>query len=71
MDIPMKVYVTCPMADLKQIPGTLIAVSAHGFYEIHIAAGSNTHSLLLPVNATTLMSIEPLLTPPPGFELER
>ena len=71
MDIPMKVYVTCPMAELKQIPGTLIAVSPHGFYEVHVAFGSNTHILLLPVNSTSLTSIEPLLTPLPGFELER
>lgn len=71
MDIPMKVYVTCPMAELKQIPGTLIAVSPHGFYEVHVAFGSNTHTLLLPVNSTSLTSIEPLLTPLPGFELER
>ncbi len=71
MDIPMKVYVTCPMADLKQIAGTLIAVSPHGFYEVHVAFGANTHSLLLPIDATSLTSIEPLLAPPPGFELER
>jgi hypothetical protein len=46
-------------------------VSPHGFYEVHVAFGANTHSLLLPIDATSLTSIEPLLTPPPGFELER
>ncbi len=68
----MKVYVTCPMADLKQVPGTLIAVSPHGFYEIHLTyGGTNTHTILLPIPATTLTSQEPLLSPPASFEVER
>ncbi len=71
MDIPMKVYVTCPMADMKQVPGTLIAVSAQGFFEVHVAYGSNTHTVLLPVEGTVLVATEPLLTPPAGFEVER
>jgi hypothetical protein len=71
MDIPMKVYVTCPLAELKQVAGTLIAVSPHGFYELHVAFGANTHSVLLPVEGTSLMAIEPVLRPPAGFEVER
>lgn len=71
MDIPMKVWVTCPLADLKQIPGTLIAVSPHGFYEVNVAYGSNTHAMLVPVESTVLTSADPILAPPPGFELER
>jgi hypothetical protein len=71
MDIPMKVYVTCPMQDFKQTQGTLIAVSPHGFYEVHVAFGANTHTVLLPVSSTVLTAREPLLTPPAGFELER
>ncbi len=71
MDIPMKVYVTCPMADMKQVPGTLIAVSAQGFFEVHVAYGANTHTVLLPVEGTVLVATEPLLTPPAGFEVER
>lgn len=71
MDVPTKVYVTCPMADLKQVAGTLIAISPHGFYEVHIAFGSNTHSVLLPVTGTSLTAAEPILTPPAGFEVER
>ncbi len=67
----MKVYVTCPIAELRQAQGTLIAVSPHGYYELHIAFGSNMHSVLLPVSATTLTAREPILTPPAGFELER
>ena len=46
MDIPLKVYVTCPMAELKQVPGMLISVSPHGFYEINVNYGSNTHLIL-------------------------
>ena len=71
MDIPMKVWVTCPLAELKQIPGTLIAVSPHGFYELNVTFGANTHAVLLPIDGTTLMAKEPILTPLPGFELER
>jgi hypothetical protein len=71
MDVPTKVYVTCPLADLKQVAGTLIAISPHGFYEIHIAFGSNTHAVLLPIESTTLTALEPILTPPASFEVER
>jgi hypothetical protein len=71
MDIPMKVYVTCPMAELKQVPGMLIAVSAHGFYEINLNYGSNTHLVLVPIDGTTLTAQEPVLNPTPSFEVER
>ena len=71
MDVPTKVYVTCPIADMKQIAGTLIFVSPHGYYEMHIAFGANTHVVLLPIAATTLTVTEPVLSPPAGFELER
>jgi hypothetical protein len=71
MDVPTKVYVTCPIADLKQVTGSLIAVSPNGYYELHIAFGSNTHVVLLPIEATTLTVIEPILSPPASFEIER
>lgn len=71
MDIPAKVYVTCPMAELKKVPGTLIAVSSLGFYELHVAFGANSHTMLVPISETTLTVQEPILTPPPGFEVER
>lgn len=71
MDIPMKVYVTCPISELKQVPATLIAVSPTGYYEVHVLFGANTHTLLLPVNSTVLTSRDPLLAPSPGFEVER
>jgi len=71
MDIPTKVYITSPMAELKRVPGTLIAVSPLGFYEVHIAFGSNTHPMLLPVAETVLLAQEPILAALPGFDLER
>jgi hypothetical protein len=71
MDVPLKVYVTCPMAELKQVPGTLIAVSPHGFYEVNVAFGANTHLMVVPINATTLTAQEPVLNPPASFEVER
>lgn len=71
MDIPLKVYISCPSAELKKAPGTLIAVSPHGFYEVHVTFGSNTHTMLLPVGETALLAADPVLTPPAGFEVER
>jgi hypothetical protein len=71
MDIPLKVYVTSPVAELKKVPGTLIAVSALGYYEVHIAFGANTHSVFLPIAETTLLAQEPVLAPPQGFEILR
>ena len=71
MDIPAKVYITCASAELKKQPGTLIAVSPHGFFEVHVQFGSNTHAMLLPISETVLLDAEPILAPPAGFELER
>ena len=71
MDIPMKVLVTCPLAELKQVGAKLIAVSPIGYYELQITYGANTHTVLLPITGTALTSTEPILSPPPGFELER
>jgi hypothetical protein len=71
MDMPAKVYVTCPVSELKQVPATLIAVSPHGYYEVHVVFGANTHALLLPIAATVLTTVEPMLTAAPGFEVER
>ncbi len=71
MDIPAKVYITCVSAELKKQPGTLIAFSPHGFYEVHVQFGSNTHVMLLPISEASLLYAEPVLMSPPGFELER
>ena len=71
MDIPLKVLVTCPTADLKQVRGTLIAASPQGYYEIHVTYGANTHLMLLPIESTVLTAAEPMLTPQPDFVLER
>ena len=71
MDIPAKVYVTCPISEMKQVPATLIAVSPHGYYELHVVFGANTHAVLLPVNGTALTTAEPMLAPSPGFDVER
>ena len=71
MDIPAKIYITCASAELKKQPRTLIAVSPHGFYEVHVQFGSNTHVMLLPVAETSMLYAEPVLMHPPGFELER
>jgi hypothetical protein len=71
MDIPSKVYVTCALAELNKVLGTLIAVSPNGYYELHVDFGTNTHSVLLPIEATSLLSAEPILRPSAGFEVER
>lgn len=71
MDIPSKVYVTCAVADLKQVAGTLISISPNGYYEVNLKFGTNTHAMLLPIDQTSVVAQEPVLTPPPGFELER
>ena len=71
MDIPMKVYVTCPMAELKQVPGMLISVSPHGFYEVNLMYGANTHLVLVPIEGTALTAQEPVLSPPASFVVER
>jgi hypothetical protein len=71
MDIPAKVYVTCPISEMKQVPATLIAVSPLGYYELHVVYGANTHAVLLPVSGTALTTTEPMLAPSPGFDVER
>jgi hypothetical protein len=49
----------------------LISVSPHGFYEINLTYGANTHLVLVPIEGTTLTAQEPVLSPPSSFEVER
>jgi hypothetical protein len=46
-------------------------VSPHGFFEINVAFGANTHLIIVPINGTTITAQEPVLSPPASFEVER
>ena len=71
MDIPAKVYITCPSAELKKQPGPPIPVPPHGYSEVHVRFGSNPHALPPPTPEPALLNAEPVLPPRAGFELKR
>jgi hypothetical protein len=71
MDIPAKVIIFCPALDLHNKQGTLMAVSSHGFYELHMEFSGRNHTVILPIAGTGLIFSEPNSEVAPGFEVER
>jgi hypothetical protein len=71
MEIPSKVRIFNRSLELKGNPGTLVAVSSHGFYEVVMEMQQRSHTVLLPINETVVIFNESVPTAPAGFEVER
>lgn len=71
MELPARVVVYCPILELKNRPARLVAITAHGYYEVRIEIGEKNHTALLPIAATGLIFQEPNLTGETIPELER
>jgi hypothetical protein len=56
---------------LKGNAGTLVQVSADGYYEVNLGFGGNVHRVLLPIHGTVLIQKEPEPPTPEGLEIER
>lgn len=71
MDLPAEVQLHNPLLGLKGNPGTLVAVSPHGYYEVKLSFGQNIHRVLLPVADTVVVFRDPEAQFVVGAEIER
>jgi hypothetical protein len=71
MELPTAVLVHNALLGIKGAKGTLLSVSAHGYYEINLKFGDGTHRVLLPIGATVVIASEPEEVGDEPIELER
>jgi hypothetical protein len=71
LDLPARVIIFCPTLELKNKPGRLMAVSAHGYYEVWLDFAERNHTVLLPISGTALVFADPNTVGAPIPEIER
>ncbi len=71
MELPVEVLIHNSQLGMKGAPGKLIAISAHGYFEVNCAFGDKVHRVLLPIPATALIAREAEAPPEAGLEIER
>ena len=71
MEIPAKVSVFSRTLEVKGKPATLVAINAHGFYEVVMEVQQRNHTVLFPINETVVIFNEALPSIAADFEVER
>lgn len=71
MEIPAKVSIFSRTLEVKGKPATLVAISAHGFYEVVMEVQQRNHTVLFPINETVVIFNEALAATSEDFEVER
>ena len=71
MDLPADVQIHNDIMGLKGVKGTLIMVNPHGFFEVNLNFGQNIHRVLLPVDRTAIVFMEPQPVFEADVEIER
>ena len=71
MEIPAKVSVFNRTLEVKGKPGTLVALSAEGYYEIIMEVQQRNHTVLFPVAETVVIFNEAVPNTAADFEIER
>ena len=71
MEIPAKVSIFNTILELKGKPGTLVAVSSDGYYEVILEVQKGNHTVLFPVAETVVIFNEALPNISADFEVER
>lgn len=66
MDLPVEVQLHNELLGIKGGKGTLVAISPHGYYEVHCVFGQNLHKVMLPIQNTVIVFRQPV----PQFDLE-
>ena len=56
MELPTEILIHNTLLGVKGARGTLLAISAHGYYEVNMKFGENLHRVLLPIDETVLIS---------------
>ena len=71
MEIPAKVSIFNRILEMKGKPGTLVAVSNQGFYEVVMEVQQRNHTVLLPIAETVIVFNAAVPTVDADFEVER
>jgi hypothetical protein len=71
MEIPSKVSIFNRTLEIKGKPGTLVAISDEGYYEIVMEVQQRNHTVLFPIPETVLIFSDPLPATAADFEVER
>ena len=71
MEIPSKVSIFNRTLEVKGKPATLVAISAHGYYEVVMEVQQRNHTVLLPIAETVLIFNEALPAVSGEIEVER
>ena len=71
MEIPAKVSIFNRTLEVKGKPATLVAINAHGFYEVIMEVQQRNHTVLLPVADTVLIFNDALPAIAEELEVER
>jgi len=71
MEIPAKVSIFSRTLEVKGKPATLVAINAHGFYEVVMEVQQRNHTVLFPINETVVIFNEALPAAAADFEVER
>ena len=71
MEIPAKVSIFSRTLEVKGKPATLVAISAHGYYEVVMEVQQRNHTVLFPINETVVIFNEAMPTSSAEFEVER
>ena len=72
MEIPSKVSVYNQTLELKGTRGTLIDINELGYYEVNLQVqDGKSHTVLLPVDDTVVVFVDPLPVIAADFEVER
>jgi hypothetical protein len=71
MELPTEVLIHNSQLNMKGAPGTLLAVSQYGYYEVNCTFGDKTHRVLLPIPETALIQRDAEEPPAEGLEIER
>ncbi|MEM6795577.1 MAG: hypothetical protein AAF725_16480 [Acidobacteriota bacterium] len=59
MDLPAEVQITNEQLGIKNGKATLVAVSAHGFYEFRLSFNQRQHKVLAPIHSTSVIFRQP------------
>jgi len=71
MEIPAKVSIFNRTLEVKGKPATLVAINAHGFYEVVMEVQQRNHTVLLPVAETVLIFNDAMPAIAEELEVER
>jgi hypothetical protein len=71
MEIPAKVSIFNRTLEVKGKAAMLVAINAHGYYEVVMEVQQRSHTVLLPISETVLIFNDAMPASSSEFEVER